>query len=111
MSDKEVKNVVASVLGRLRNTAKESGATFQQILQQYAIERFLYRISKSRHAQGVILKGGCWRRSRPNIGVQVERGANWLQGVQHRRATPRASFLPEYPIGVAKITLSSDGAH
>jgi predicted nucleotidyltransferase component of viral defense system len=57
MSDKEVKNVVASVLGRLRNTAKESGATFQQILQQYAIERFLYRISKSKHAQSVILKG------------------------------------------------------
>lgn len=57
MSAKEIKNVVASVLGRLRKTAKESGATFQQILQQYAIERFLYRISKSKHAQSVILKG------------------------------------------------------
>jgi predicted nucleotidyltransferase component of viral defense system len=57
MSEKVVKNVVASILGRLRNTAKESGATFQQILQQYAIERFLYRISKSKHAQSVILKG------------------------------------------------------
>jgi predicted nucleotidyltransferase component of viral defense system len=57
MSEKEIKNVVASVLGRLRKTAKESGATFQQILQQYAIERFLYRISKSKHAQSVILKG------------------------------------------------------
>jgi predicted nucleotidyltransferase component of viral defense system len=57
MSDRVVKNVVASILGRLRNTAKKSGATFQQILQQYAIERFLYRISKSKHAQTVILKG------------------------------------------------------
>lgn len=55
MSDK--KNIVASVLARLRNTAKASGAPFQQILQQYAIERFLYRVSKSQHAQGVVLKG------------------------------------------------------
>lgn len=54
---KETKNVVASVLARLRNTSKSSGAPFQQVLQQYAIERFLYRISKSKHAQSVVLKG------------------------------------------------------
>jgi hypothetical protein len=53
----EGKNVVASVLARLRNTSKSKGAPFQQVLQQYAIERFLYRISKSRHAKSVILKG------------------------------------------------------
>ena len=57
MSERDVKNVVASVLARLRNHSKSSGAPFQQVLQQYAIERFLYRISKSRHAQTVILKG------------------------------------------------------
>ena len=57
MSGKEMKNVVASVLARLRNNSKSSGAPFQQVLQQYAIERFLYRISKSKHAQSVILKG------------------------------------------------------
>src|ERR1700678_2105987 len=56
MSGKEM-NVVASVLARLRNHSKSSGAPFQQVLQQYAIERFLYRISKSKHAQSVILKG------------------------------------------------------
>jgi hypothetical protein len=48
---------VASVLARLRNNSKSSGAPFQQVLQQYAIERFLYRISKSKHAKSVILKG------------------------------------------------------
>ena len=57
MSPKETKNVVASVLARLRNSAKSGGAPFQQVLQQYAIERFLYRISKSKHAQSVVLKG------------------------------------------------------
>ncbi len=45
MNTTEGKNVVASVLARLRNTSKSNGAPFQQVLQQYAIERFLYRIS------------------------------------------------------------------
>lgn len=53
----EKKNIVASVLARLRNTSKSSGAPFQQVLQQYAIERFLYRVSKSKHSQSVVLKG------------------------------------------------------
>jgi len=53
----EKKNIVASVLARLRNHSKSSGVPFQQVLQQYAIERFLYRISRSKHAEGVILKG------------------------------------------------------
>src|SRR3977135_42910 len=57
MNTTEGKNLVASVLARLRNTSKSSGLPFQQVLQQYAIERFLYRISKSRHARSVVLKG------------------------------------------------------
>ena len=57
MSAKERKNIVASVLAKLRNTSKSSGTPFQQILQQYTMERFLYRISKSKHAQSVVLKG------------------------------------------------------
>jgi predicted nucleotidyltransferase component of viral defense system len=57
MSAKDRKNIVASVLAKLRNTSKSSGTLFQQVLQQYAMERFLYRISKSKHAQSVVLKG------------------------------------------------------
>lgn len=67
MTGKETKNVVASVLARLRNHAKSSGAPFQQVLQQYAIERFLYRISKSKHAESVILKGALLLKT---IGIQ-----------------------------------------
>jgi len=70
MSGKEMKNVAASVLGRLRNISKSSGAPFQQVLQQYAIERFLYRISKSTHAQGVVLKGALLLKT---IGIQGAR--------------------------------------
>jgi predicted nucleotidyltransferase component of viral defense system len=57
MTGMEIKNVTASVLAKLRNNSKSSGAPFQQVLQLYAMERFLYRISKSQHAQSFILKG------------------------------------------------------
>src|SRR5262249_39681853 len=51
------RNVVASVLARLRNETAEQGGPFEQVLQLYAIERFLYRLSKSPHAHSVVLKG------------------------------------------------------
>jgi Nucleotidyl transferase AbiEii toxin, Type IV TA system len=57
VSQKVKKNVVASVLARLRTQSRSEGAPFEQILQQYAMERFLFRISKSKHAQSVVLKG------------------------------------------------------
>jgi Nucleotidyl transferase AbiEii toxin, Type IV TA system len=65
-----MKNTAASVLARLRNISKSSGAPFQQVLQQYAIERFLYRISKSTHARGVVLKGALLLKT---IGIQGAR--------------------------------------
>ena len=73
------KNIVASVLARLRNTAKSSGAPFQQILQQYAMERFLHRVSRSPHAQTVILKGALLLktiglpRARPTMDIDMLR--------------------------------------
>lgn len=70
MTPKEVKNVVASVLARLRNSSRSSGAPFQQVLQQYAMERFLYRISRSQHAQGVLLIGALLLRT---IGIPTAR--------------------------------------
>lgn len=51
------KNLVASVLARLRNEAKAQGVPFNQVLQFYAIERFLARLSRSRHVDAVLLKG------------------------------------------------------
>jgi len=67
MSESKVKNVVASVLARLRNHAKSTGAPFQQVLQLYTIERFLYRISKSKHAESVVLKGAVTESNRYHV--------------------------------------------
>lgn len=53
-----VKNIAASILARLRNQADETNRPFAEILQYYAMERFLYRLSKTRYADKFILKGG-----------------------------------------------------
>jgi hypothetical protein len=41
------KNVVASVLARLRNVADQGGHSFNDVLQAYVIERFLAWTSMS----------------------------------------------------------------
>lgn len=52
-----LKNVAASVHARLQHRARETGKPFQQLLQYYAMERFLYRLSQSPHRSRFVLKG------------------------------------------------------
>lgn len=52
-----VKNTAASVHQRLLNKAKESSRPFNELLQYFAMERFIYRLSKSPHSKRFILKG------------------------------------------------------
>ena len=51
------KNLPASVRQRLANKAQETGRPFQELLQYFAMERFLYRLSRSPHADKFVLKG------------------------------------------------------
>ena len=50
-------NLAASVRARLLNIAKADKTDFNQVLVRYALERFLYRLSKSAHADNFLLKG------------------------------------------------------
>ena len=50
-------NLTASVHDRLLRQAKERGEDFNFVLVRYGIERFLYRLSVSSHADRFILKG------------------------------------------------------
>ncbi|RJR50436.1 MAG: nucleotidyl transferase AbiEii/AbiGii toxin family protein [Desulfobacteraceae bacterium] len=54
---KSPKNIPASVHARLLNRAKKDQRPFSELLQYYAMERFLYRLSRSPHADRFILKG------------------------------------------------------
>jgi len=50
-------NLPASVHQLLLNKARQTHRPFNELLQYYAMERFLYRLSKSPHAARFILKG------------------------------------------------------
>ena len=51
------KDIAASVRARLLNIAKAEGSEFNQVLVRYTLERFLYRLSQSKHADRFVLKG------------------------------------------------------
>lgn len=57
MSRSRVKNIAASVRYRLLEMARRSGRSFNERLLYYAIERFLYRLSRSPHSGKFVLKG------------------------------------------------------
>lgn len=52
-----LKNVSASIHQRLLNKARQTNRPFNELLQYYAMERFLYRLSMSPYAGKFILKG------------------------------------------------------
>jgi predicted nucleotidyltransferase component of viral defense system len=58
MTKKAIKNIGASIRDRLRNEAKRLGNDFNLILERYALERVLYRLSCSEYKSRFILKGG-----------------------------------------------------
>ena len=57
MTDKSAKNIAASVRQRLLNLRHKKGEDYNALLTQYAIERFLYRLSKSSLVSRFVLKG------------------------------------------------------
>lgn len=57
MTRRPVRNLAASVHDRLLARAKAEDRPFDELLQYYAIERFLFRLSRSPHAGRFVLKG------------------------------------------------------
>ncbi|MCR5608020.1 MAG: nucleotidyl transferase AbiEii/AbiGii toxin family protein [Lachnospiraceae bacterium] len=53
-----IKNMAASVLTRLKSQSKEEKIPFQIVLQLFAQEEFLRKLSLSKYTKNMILKGG-----------------------------------------------------
>jgi predicted nucleotidyltransferase component of viral defense system len=74
---KAPKNISASIRQRLLNRAKNDKRPFNEILQYYAMERFLYRLSQSAQSDRFILKGALmlrvWRapQYRPTMDIDI----------------------------------------
>jgi hypothetical protein len=50
-------NLADSVHGRLLNQARATKRPFQELLQYFAMERFLYRLASTPHRTRFVLKG------------------------------------------------------
>lgn len=57
MSSQSQNAMAVSVRQRLLNLAKIRGEDYNLVLTRYALERFLYRLSRSAHRQDFVLKG------------------------------------------------------
>jgi hypothetical protein len=57
VTKRKITNLPASIRERLTQFARSNDRPFQEVLQYYAMERFIYRLSVSSHAQQFILKG------------------------------------------------------
>lgn len=70
-------DVAASVHQRLLNKARQTNRPFNELLQYFAMERFLYRLSRSVHANQFVLKGAlmfiAWRVpvTRPTMDIDL----------------------------------------
>jgi predicted nucleotidyltransferase component of viral defense system len=70
-------NVAASVHQRLLNKARETKRPFNELLQYFAMERFLYRLSESPYAERFVMKGALmfvvWHApvSRPTMDIDL----------------------------------------
>jgi hypothetical protein len=85
-----VKNMGASVRQRLLNYAKASGRPFAEVLQYYAMERFLYRLSVSSHVEMFTLKGAllltAWQ-----VPISCARSPNWKSQMMGSSSTQHHS--------------------
>lgn len=63
MTQKQTKNVAASIRQRLLNKARNDHRPFAELLQYYAMERFLYKLSNSKYHHSFILKGALMLRA------------------------------------------------
>jgi len=72
-----VANLPASVHQRLLNRARQTRQRFNDLLQHFAMERFLYRLSRSEYADLFVLKGALmlavWHapQSRPTMDIDL----------------------------------------
>jgi predicted nucleotidyltransferase component of viral defense system len=57
MANPNTPNAAASVKARLLNLSRQKNRPFQELLQYYGMERFLFRLGRSRYSDRFVLKG------------------------------------------------------
>lgn len=73
-----IKNIQASIQARLAQKGRETKRPFQEILEHYGMERFLYRLSRSSFSKKFILKGGLLLRAWDTPAARPTRDIDFL---------------------------------
>jgi len=81
------RNLAASVHARLLNQARAGGRSFNDLAQLFAMERFLYRLSKSSHSSRFILKGALLLRVWDSASYRATRDIDLLGHVANEVGT------------------------
>ncbi len=82
MTRKQITNIPASVRQKLLNISRKDKRPFSELLQYYAMERFLYRLSQSDYADSFILKGALAlqvrkvEKFRPTMDIDISQKSN-----------------------------------
>jgi predicted nucleotidyltransferase component of viral defense system len=119
----EPRNLAASIHQRLLNAAHKSGRQFNELLQYYALERFLYRLSASPHVERFVLKGAlllrAWRApdARPTLDIdllgrmpnEVEAVANVMRDVCRQTVIPDGLVFD--PDGLRGTPIAEDAVY
>lgn len=85
MTSGQIRNFPASVHQRLLNLARERGENFNRILQRYAAERFLYRLSISPLVDEFTLKGAALYRVWSGQEMRPTNDVDFLASLHHDR--------------------------
>lgn len=104
LKKESVKNIAASVRQRLLNKARSDSRPFQELVQYYAMERFLYRLSRSQHANRFILKGALMLRIWKAPQIRPTKDIDMLG-----RASNKASDLISNVIDIISVNVDPDG--
>lgn len=107
---REVRNIPASVRQRLRNLAHDKGDDFQGLLQWYAAERFLYRLSISAEAGRFTLKGAALFRIWMEQELRPTRDVDFLMTGSEDRNTIRTVLASTCRISCAEDGVVFDSA-
>jgi len=87
------KNIAASIRQKLKNKSQADNRPFAELLQYYAMERFLYRLTQSDYADQFILKGALMLRVwgspevRPTMDIDMlGKTDNEIENICHQMA-------------------------
>lgn len=86
---RSIRDLAASIRQRLANLAKERRRPAAELLQYFAMERFLFRLARSQHRRDFVLKGAmllvAWRapQARPTMDIDLlGRGTDGARDVE-----------------------------